>query len=78
MVHLTWLIHPKFYNIDKRPKIQKFKIYFSPFFFFEQGSPIGLLLHACACIMIMNHEYHLQISHILCLVETKAHVLRSI
>jgi hypothetical protein len=44
MVYLVWLVNPKIYNTSKRPKIQKFKIYFPLVIFtFEQGSPIGLL-----------------------------------
>jgi hypothetical protein len=47
MVYLIWLVHPNFYNIGKRLKNQIFKINFPFFKLFEQGSRIGLLLHAC-------------------------------
>jgi hypothetical protein len=34
MIYLTWLVRPKNYNIGKRHKIQKFKIYFAPIVIF--------------------------------------------
>jgi len=43
MVYLLWQVHSKIYNIGKRLKIFKCKIYFPPTLIFLIGSPIGLL-----------------------------------
>ncbi len=48
MVYLIWKVHPKNYNISKRPKIQKCKIYFPITFIFQIGITNWPTL-ACLC-----------------------------